>query len=47
MSSTFHGRDIFSPAGAHVARGDDWTKVGAGDAGGVVGAAGVEGGASR
>ncbi len=27
-SSTFHGRDIFSPAGAHVARGDDWTKVG-------------------
>jgi len=28
MSSTFHGRDIFSPAGAHVARGDDWTKVG-------------------
>jgi len=28
MSSTFHGRDIFSPAGAHMARGDDWTKVG-------------------
>jgi len=28
VSSTFHGRDIFSPAGAHVARGDDWTKVG-------------------
>ncbi len=28
MSSTFHGRDIFSPAGAHVARGDDWTKAG-------------------
>ena len=28
MSSTFHGRDIFSPAGAHVARGDDWTNVG-------------------
>lgn len=27
-SSTFHGRDIFSPAGAHLARGDDWTKVG-------------------
>jgi S-adenosyl-L-methionine hydrolase (adenosine-forming) len=27
-SSTFHGRDIFSPAGAHVARGDDWTKAG-------------------
>jgi S-adenosylmethionine hydrolase len=28
MSSTFHGRDIFSPVGAHVVRGDDWTKVG-------------------
>lgn len=28
LSSTFHGRDIFSPAGAYVARGDDWTKVG-------------------
>ncbi len=28
MSSTFHGRDIFSPAGAHVARGDDWIKAG-------------------
>jgi S-adenosylmethionine hydrolase len=28
MSSTFHGRDIFSPVGAHVAGGDDWTKVG-------------------
>jgi S-adenosylmethionine hydrolase len=28
LSSTFHGRDIFSPAGAHVVRGDDWTKVG-------------------
>ena len=28
MSSTFHGRDIFSPVGAHVARGDDWSKVG-------------------
>ena len=28
MSSTFHGSDIFSPAGAHVARGDDWTKAG-------------------
>ncbi len=27
-SSTFHGRDIFSPVGAHVARGEDWTKVG-------------------
>jgi S-adenosyl-L-methionine hydrolase (adenosine-forming) len=28
ISSTFHGRDIFSPAGAHLARGDDWTQVG-------------------
>jgi S-adenosylmethionine hydrolase len=28
MSSTFHGRDIFSPVGAHVARGEDWAKVG-------------------
>jgi S-adenosylmethionine hydrolase len=28
LSSTFHGRDIFSPAGAHIARGDDWTQVG-------------------
>ena len=28
LSSTFHGRDIFSPAGAHVARGDDWTQAG-------------------
>jgi len=28
ISSTFHGRDIFSPAGAHVARGDDWTTAG-------------------
>jgi S-adenosylmethionine hydrolase len=28
LSSTFHGRDIFSPVGAYVARGDDWTKVG-------------------
>ena len=27
-SSTFHGRDIFSPAAAHLARGDDWTGVG-------------------
>jgi S-adenosylmethionine hydrolase len=27
-SSTFHGRDIFSPAGAHVARGDDWNEAG-------------------
>jgi S-adenosyl-L-methionine hydrolase (adenosine-forming) len=28
LSSTFHGRDIFSPVGAHIARGEDWTKVG-------------------
>lgn len=28
LSSTFHGRDIFSPAGAHIARGDDWTQAG-------------------
>ena len=28
VSSTFHGRDIFSPVGAHLARGDDWTQVG-------------------
>jgi S-adenosylmethionine hydrolase len=28
ISSTFHGRDIFSPAGAHAARGDDWTTAG-------------------
>ncbi|MBA3915538.1 MAG: SAM-dependent chlorinase/fluorinase, partial [Acidobacteriales bacterium] len=28
LSSTFHGRDIFSPAGAHLARGDDWNAVG-------------------
>ena len=28
VSQTFHGRDIFSPVGAHVARGEDWTKVG-------------------
>ena len=27
-SSTFHGRDIFSPAGAHLARGADWTSAG-------------------
>src|ERR1035437_1169276 len=29
LSSTFHGRDIFSPVGAHVVRGGDWTKGGA------------------
>jgi len=28
ISSTFQGRDIFSPAGAHLARGDDWTTAG-------------------
>jgi S-adenosylmethionine hydrolase len=28
LSSTFHGRDIFSPTGAHLARGDDWTRAG-------------------
>jgi S-adenosylmethionine hydrolase len=27
-SSTFHGRDIFSPTAAHLARGDDWTSAG-------------------
>ena len=25
ISSTFHGRDIFSPPGAHLAEGEDWT----------------------
>jgi S-adenosyl-L-methionine hydrolase (adenosine-forming) len=28
LSSTFHGRDIFSPVGARLAHGEDWTKVG-------------------
>jgi S-adenosylmethionine hydrolase len=28
VSSTFHGRDIFSPVGAHLAAGGDWTMVG-------------------
>jgi S-adenosylmethionine hydrolase len=28
LSSTFHGRDIFSPVAAHLARGEDWTGVG-------------------
>jgi S-adenosylmethionine hydrolase len=28
ISSTFHGRDIFSPAGAHLARGDDIADAG-------------------
>jgi S-adenosyl-L-methionine hydrolase (adenosine-forming) len=28
LSSTFHGRDIFSPVGAHLVRGDDWSGAG-------------------
>jgi len=28
LSSTFHGRDIFSPVGAHLAHGEDWVQVG-------------------
>jgi len=28
ISSTFHGRDIFSPVGAHLAAGADWTQLG-------------------
>jgi S-adenosylmethionine hydrolase len=28
LSSTFHGRDIFSPVGARLAHGGDWTLVG-------------------
>jgi hypothetical protein len=28
LSSTFHGRDIFAPVAARIARGDDWTQVG-------------------
>jgi S-adenosylmethionine hydrolase len=28
LSSTFHGRDIFSPAGAHLVQGEDWRQVG-------------------
>jgi len=28
LSSTFHGRDIFSPVGAHLAHGEDWLQVG-------------------
>ena len=28
ISSTFHGRDIFSPAAAHIASGEDWTLAG-------------------
>jgi S-adenosylmethionine hydrolase len=29
ISSTFHGRDIFAPAAAHLARGEDWNSAGA------------------
>ncbi|HLL05056.1 MAG TPA: SAM-dependent chlorinase/fluorinase [Myxococcaceae bacterium] len=28
LTSTFHGRDVFAPVGARLARGDDWTQVG-------------------
>lgn len=28
ISSTFHGRDVFSPAAAHLAMGEDWTLAG-------------------
>jgi len=28
VSSTFHGRDVFSPAAAHLAEGEDWTMAG-------------------
>ena len=28
LSSTFHGRDVYSPVAAHLARGEDWTRVG-------------------
>jgi S-adenosylmethionine hydrolase len=28
ISSTFHGRDIFSPTAAHLAAGEDWSFVG-------------------
>jgi S-adenosylmethionine hydrolase len=28
LSSTFHGRDIFSPVGARLAHGQDWAQVG-------------------
>jgi S-adenosyl-L-methionine hydrolase (adenosine-forming) len=27
-SSTFHGRDVYSPVAAHLQRGEDWTEVG-------------------
>jgi S-adenosylmethionine hydrolase len=28
VSNTFHGRDVFSPAGAHLARGENWEAAG-------------------
>jgi len=28
LSSTFHGRDIFAPVAAHLAKGKNWTQVG-------------------
>ncbi len=28
LSSTFHGRDVFSPAAGHLARGEDWRGAG-------------------
>jgi S-adenosylmethionine hydrolase len=28
ISSTFHGRDVFSPAAAHLANGEDWALAG-------------------
>ncbi|MDD5630173.1 MAG: SAM-dependent chlorinase/fluorinase [Elusimicrobia bacterium] len=28
LSSTFHGRDVFAPAAARLARGDDWASAG-------------------
>ena len=42
MSSTFHGRDIFSPAGAHVARGRRLDEGWAGGAGCFSSAFGIE-----
>lgn len=27
-SSTFHGRDVYSPVAAHLAHGEDWTQLG-------------------
>ncbi len=27
-SSTFHGRDVYSPVAAHLQRGEDWNEVG-------------------